>query len=143
MTYEHLSQLKPGAFKRRCGVHLETFGQMVAVLRPDLDRQGKWGGQCKLSVEDQVLVVFESWREDRTPFHIAPTWGLSESAVCRSIQKVERIWIKSEKFRLPGKKQLYESATTWSVVAVDVTESPIERQKKSEATTAVRKSGIR
>jgi hypothetical protein len=28
MTYEQRSQLKPGAFKRRCGVHLETFEQM-------------------------------------------------------------------------------------------------------------------
>jgi len=35
MTYEQLSQLKPGAFKRRCGVHPETFEQMVAVLRPE------------------------------------------------------------------------------------------------------------
>jgi hypothetical protein len=61
MTYEQLSQLRPGAFKRRCGVHLETFEQMVEVLRPDLDRRGKRGGQCKLSVEDQLLVVFEYW----------------------------------------------------------------------------------
>ena len=143
MTYKQLSQLKPEAFKRRCGVHHETFEQMVALLRPALDRRGKRGGQCKLSVEDQLLVVLEYWREYRTQFHIATTWGLSESAVCRLIQKVEGLLINSGKFRLPGKKQLYQNASTWSVVAVDVTESPIERPKKnSEATIAVRKSGI-
>ena len=59
MTYEQLKQLKPAAFKRRCGVHPETFEQMVEVLRPELDRRGKRGGQCKLSVEDQLLVVLE------------------------------------------------------------------------------------
>lgn len=59
---------------------------MVEVLRSDLDRRGKCGGQCKLSVEDQLLLVLEYWREEyRTQFHIATSWGLSESAVCRLI----------------------------------------------------------
>lgn len=59
MTYESLKQLKPSVFKRRCGVHPETFDAMVEVLRPELDRRGKRGGQAKLSVEDQLLVVLE------------------------------------------------------------------------------------
>jgi Helix-turn-helix of DDE superfamily endonuclease len=149
MTYQHLKQLKPGAFKRRCGVHLETFEQMAEVLRPYLDRNGKRGGQCKLSVEDQLLLVLEYWREYRTQFHIATSWELSGSAVCRligngqALQKVETQLMKSGKFRLPGKKQLYQNASPWSVLGVDVTESPIERPKKnSEVTTAARKSSI-
>lgn len=131
MTYKQLEQLKPSAFKRKSGVHRETFEQMVEVLRPHLDRQGKRGGQCKLSVEDQLLLVLEYWREYRTQFHIATSWGLSESAVCRLLQKVEMLLMASGKFRLPGKKQLYQNAYTWSVVTVDVTESPIERPKKT------------
>jgi Helix-turn-helix of DDE superfamily endonuclease len=144
MTYEQLKHLKPSAFKRRCGVQPETFEQMADLLRPDLDRKGKRGGQCKLSVEDQLLVVLEYWREYRTQFHIATSWGLSESAVCRLISKVETLLMNSGKFRLPGKKQLYQNADTWAVLAVDVTESPIERPKKnSELTTAARKSSTR
>ena len=144
MTYEQLKHLKPTAFKRRCGVQPETFEQMAQLLRPDLDRRGKRGGQCKLSVEDQLLVVLEYWREYRTQFHIATSWGLSESAVCRLISKVETLLMDSGKFRLPGKKQLYQNADTWSVLAVDVTESPIERPKKnSELTTVARKSSTR
>lgn len=140
MIYEQLKDLKPTAFKRRCGIHQETFEQMVEVLRPHLDRRGKRGGQCKLSVEDQLLVVLEYWREYRTQFHIATTWGLSESAVCRLIQKVEGLLMDSGKFCLPGKKQLYQHADTWNVVVVDVTESPIERPKKnSELTTSGKK----
>jgi len=143
MTYEQLKRLKAAAFKRRCGVHPETFEQMVEVLRPQLDRRGKQGGQCKLNVEDQLLVALEYWREYRTQFHIATSWGLSESAVCRLIHKVEGLLMDSAQFRLPGKKQLYQNAYTWNVVAVDVTESPIERPKKNnELTTAARKGGI-
>lgn len=137
MTYEQLKTLKPSAFKRRCGVHPETFDQMVEVLRPDLDRSGKRGGQAKLSVEDQLLVVLEYWREYRTQFHIGSSWGLSESAVCRLIGRVESLLMSSGKFRLPGKKQLHQDAYTWQIVVVDVTESPIERPKKNNAPTTV------
>ncbi|WP_255527384.1 MULTISPECIES: hypothetical protein [Trichocoleus] len=34
-----------------------AFHEMVEVVRPSLDRQGRRGGQAKLSVEDQVLVA--------------------------------------------------------------------------------------
>ena len=78
---------------------LETFEQMVQTLRPHLDRRGKRGGQAKLSVEDQLLLVLEYWREYRTQFHIATSWGLSESAVCRLIQKVETLLLHPGKFR--------------------------------------------
>jgi len=143
MTYEQLKHLKPSAFKRKCGIHRETFEQMVEVLHPQLERTGKRGGQNKLSVEDQLLLVLEYWREYRTQFHIATSWGLSESAVCRLIQKVETLLIHSGKFRLPGKKQLYQNADNWNVLVVDVTESPIERPKKtSELTTVAKKGGI-
>lgn len=142
MTYKQLKALRPSAFKRKCGVQRETFEQMAEVLRPHLDRSGKRGGQAKLNVEDQLLLVLEYWREYRTQFHIATSWGISESAVCRLIQKVETLLMHSGKFRLPGKKQLYQNAYTWSAVVVDVTESPIERPKKnSELTTVAKRSG--
>lgn len=100
MTYEQIKCLKPSSFKRKCGVQRQIFEQMVEVLYPELDRTGKRGGQCKLSVEDQLLLVLEYWREYRTQFHIATrdfggnnssrnsltSWGLSESAVCRLIR---------------------------------------------------------
>jgi Helix-turn-helix of DDE superfamily endonuclease len=142
MTYRQLKELKPEAFKRRCGLKMETFNQMVEVLNPHLDRRGKKGGQCKLSVEDQLLVVLEYWREYRTQFHIGTSWNLSESSVCRLIKKVERLLMDSGKFRLPGKKQLYQQADTWQVIVVDVTESPIERPKKTRELTIVERKSI-
>jgi hypothetical protein len=48
----------------------------------------------------------------------------------------------SGKFRLPGKKQLYQQADNWQVIVVDVTESPIERPKKNSAITTVARKSI-
>ncbi len=144
MTYEYFKSLKTNAFKRRCGVHRETFDKMVNVLRPHLERKGKRGGQCKLSVENQLLITLEYWREYRTLFHIASSWGVSESTVCRLVKKVENHLMESGEFRLPGKKQVYQNAYGWKVLVVDVAETPIERPKKnSDATIVARKSGTR
>ena len=79
MTYKQLKHLKPSAFKRKCGVHCETFEQMVEVLRLYLDSTGKRGGQCKLSVEDQLLLVLEYWREYRSQFHISCELGITRN----------------------------------------------------------------
>jgi hypothetical protein len=59
MPYTDLQHLSAIEFKRLCGVRRETFNQMVEVLRPQLERQGRRGGQNKLSVEDQLLVTLE------------------------------------------------------------------------------------
>jgi hypothetical protein len=142
MTYKQLKHLHPKAFKRRCGVQPDTFNLMVEILNPHLDRRGKKGGQCKLSVEDQLLLVLEYWREYRTQFHIGTSWNLSESAVWRLIRKVETLLMDSGKFRLPGKKQLYQQADSWQVIVVDVTESPIERPKKNSGISTVARKSI-
>lgn len=86
VPYTKLQHLSAAEFKRLCGVSHETFSEMVEVLRPDLERRGKRGGQNKLSVEDQLLVALEYWREYRSQFHIGSSWGLSVAAVCRLIQ---------------------------------------------------------
>jgi hypothetical protein len=68
MPYPDLQPLSAGEFKRLCGVSRTTFAEMVTVLRPHLERQGRRGGQPKLSVEDQLLVALEYWSEYRTPY---------------------------------------------------------------------------
>jgi hypothetical protein len=89
MAYSELQPLSEGEFKRLCGVSRNTFAQMVEVLRPHLDRQQQRGGQNKLSVEDQLLIALEYWREYRTQFHIGVSWGIHETTVGRMIRKVE------------------------------------------------------
>ena len=137
MQYQELEHLSNPEFKRLCAVSRGTFRQMVEVLRPDLDRQGRRGGQAKLSVEDHLLVALAYWREYRSQFHIGVNWGLHETTVGRIVKKVEDRLIKSGKFRLPSQRQLYEPGWEWKVLVVVVGEIEIERpQKNRNATTA-------
>ena len=73
------------------------------------------------------------WREYRTEFHIAQSYGISEATVCRTVQKVENAPVSSGKFNLPGKKALQPSDTVFEVVLVDASEQPIERPKKPKS----------
>jgi hypothetical protein len=127
MRYETIKHLKDTDFKRLTGVQRETFEKMLKVVEKG---QRDFGRPPKLSRADQLLLTLMYWREYRTEFHIAQSYGISESAVCRTIQRVEDALVRSGKFRLPGKKALQSSDTVFEVVLVDASEQPIERPKK-------------
>ena len=129
MRYEEIKEWKDADFKRLTGVKHETFNQMVMVLERELP---SFGRPPKLSRADQVLMTLMYWREYRTQFHIAGSYGISEATVCRTINKVEDALVRSGEFRLPGKKVLQPSDTIIEVVLIDVSEQPIERPKKSK-----------
>ena len=139
MTYEQIKNLSERQFKRFCGVKPQLFEEMVSILRQKVPESGNRGGQPKLSVEDQLLIALEYWREYRTYFHIAQSWGVHESTVCRIVHRVEDQLIQSRKFSLPGKKSLFSNEREWSVIMVDVGESPIERPKKNRKATRAEK----
>lgn len=132
MTYEQVKNLKLEDFKRLCGVRPETFNQMLEILRSQKATKQKTGRPGKLSLEDQLLMTLEYWREYRTYFHIGKSWGVNESRAYRIIRKVEDTLTKSRVFTLPGKKKLATSNYQLEIVVVDVTESPIERPKKTK-----------
>lgn len=140
MRHETIKDLKATDFKRLTGVQRETFEKMLEVVEKGLR---DFGRPPKLSRADQLLMTLMYWREYRTEFHIAQSYGISESAVCRTIRKVEDALVRSRKFRLPGKKALQPSDTVFEVVLVDVSEQPIERPKKAKiGITAVKRSAI-
>ena len=135
MTYEQIKHLNEQEFKRYCGVKPQLFEEMVNVLRKKAPQSRKRGGQLKLSIEDRLLIALEYWREYRTYFHIAQSWRIHESTVCRIVHQVEDELIQSRKFNLPGKKALSSTEREWSAIIVDVGESPIERPKKNKKVT--------
>jgi hypothetical protein len=103
----------------------------------------KFGRPPKLSRADQLLMTLMYWREYRTEFHIAQSYGISEATVCRTIRKVEDVLVNSKKFRLPGKKVLQPSDTVFEVILVDASEQPVERPKKAKKrTTAAKRDDI-
>lgn len=139
MRYETIKQLKDADFKRLTGVQRRTFEQMLKVIEKSLR---DFGRPTKLSRADQLLMTLMYWREYRTEFHIAQSYGVSEATVCRTIQKVENALIRSGRFRLPGKKALQPSDTVFEVVLVDVSEQPIERPKKAKNSITAAKSSV-
>ena len=117
---------------------------MLEILQQREQQKKKPGRAAELSLADQLLLTLQYWREYRTFFHIAKSWGLHESSVCRIIRRVEDILTKSRAFKLPGKKRLQPADHEIEFVVVDVAETPVERPKKSSGrTTAARSTGTR
>jgi hypothetical protein len=63
---------------------------------------------------------------------IAAEYGVCKGTVCLSIQWVEDTLVKDGTFALPGKKVLEMESGSIQYIVVDVTESPINRPKKSQ-----------
>lgn len=121
-------------FQRLIGVKKSTFEKMcfiVKAVKEQRRKHPKRGKQARLGIEDQLLMMLMYHREYRTFLHIAMDYGISESQCHRIITDLENILIQSRAFKLPGKKALTKSDAKWSVVVIDVGESPVERPKKN------------
>jgi len=129
--YKELEEFSEKHFRRLTGVQRGTFEKMVAVLLEAQQRRyRKAGRKGILSIEDKLLMALEYLREYRTYFHLARSYGVSESACYRACRWVEDVLIKSGVFSLPGKKELLKSDMEYEVILIDASESPIERPKK-------------
>ncbi len=132
MKYSEAKKLSENHFKRLCGVKKETFNKMVEIVQEHQKTKKLSGRPSKLTIEDQILMTLEYLREYRTYFHIGQDYGINESTAYRIIKKIENILIKSSVFRLPGKKKLVAPDESLETIVIDVTETPIERPKKTE-----------
>jgi len=128
-------------FKRRTGIYPEVFAAMEAVLVEREASKKKSGRPAALSRGAQLLLTLEFWREYRTYTHLGDDWGIHETTVQRTVERVEATLIASEQFSLPGKKVLKDAGTVHELIVVDASEVPCERPKKtSDGGTAGRKS---
>ena len=134
MNNRFYQNLKPEQFKRRFGIQIQTFKEMVNSLEQFRleNPQDKRGRRSALTLEEQVLVTLEYWREYRTYFHMGTNWGVSESTICRIVTNIESTLMKTGKFRIPGKKALLKDSDYPEIVVMDVTETAIERPKKKQ-----------
>jgi hypothetical protein len=119
-------------FKRRYGVKPATFDKMLLILQNAYDVLLQKGGKPpKLTVNDKLCITLKYLREYRTMNSIAAEYGVCKDTVCLSIQWVEDTLVEDGTFALPGKKALKRKSVSIQYVVVDVTESPINRPKKS------------
>jgi len=137
MKWKAIQHLQGTSFKRLVGVNRETFEKMVSeATRLTKDSQHKVPGKKRgpkpsLSKKDEVLMLLMYYREYRTFYHIATSYGISEAQCWRIITSLEQLLIKSKLFHLPGKKKLVEENREWEVVLIDASEHSIERPKKN------------
>jgi hypothetical protein len=144
MKYKKIENIRAEDFRRLTGVKRITFEKMVEILRDaEIHKKAQGGKPNKLLMEDRLLMTLEYLREYRTYFHIAKTYGISESACYRNIRWVEDVLVKHKDFSLPGRKELLKSDMEYEVVLIDATETPIERPKKDKSiSTPAKRRGI-
>jgi len=132
IDYQDLSDEQ---LKRRLGVYKQTCRKMVESVKSveaDSNSASKREPNPKLSIEEQVLVKLEYWREYRTYFHIGISGQLSESTIGRIVNKTEKMLLQSGNFRLKRKKALLNQAEIPVITVMDVTETPIESPQKKQ-----------
>ena len=103
MKNENVCVLSDADFKRAVGVQRDIFSVMLEEIKKNIR---DFGRPPKLSRTDQLLMTLMYWREYRTEFHIGVSYGISESAVSRTIKKIEDALIESEIFHLPDGKRI-------------------------------------
>lgn len=129
--YKIISQ-RVVSFKRLVGVSLETFKEMVEIVKAYEDLRLDWetrGRDEKLSIEDQVLLGMMYLRSYTTYLYLWAIFVVSESNACRKSKKIEDILIKSWMFSLPKKTLLQSDLES---IIVDATEVQIERPSKRQ-----------
>ena len=140
MRFIEVSEYDVQQFYRLTGVKRGVFELMVEVVLAA--RSGR-GRRPTLSMADQVLLTLCYWREYRSQFHVASSFGVSEATVCRIVKKVENALLQDKRFHLPGKKALHDGSLDLTVIVVDASEQRVERpQKNSAAATPARKKLI-
>ena len=134
MKYDQIKEFSSEEFRRLTGVKRSTFEKMVEILADaDQKKKARGGRKNKLSIENRLLMALEYLREYRTYFHVAASYGLSESVAYKTVRWVEDTLIKDPLFALPGRKALLKSDMEYKVVLIDASESPIERPKKKSS----------
>ena len=122
-------RLKDSVFRRQFGVKKDTFNLMVSKVRQGL--KGRNGPKPKLSPQDQVLLWLKYARDYITFESVGILFCVSTSRAYKTCIFVENILIKEKIFHLPGKKELI--STQEEDVAIDVSESPVQRPTKKSA----------
>ena len=133
--HEKSKNLSEKNFKRIVGVKRKTFYAMVEELHIAYAEKHKRGGRPpKLTIENQLLLALEYWRQYITFAELGFSYGVAESTAHDITVWVENTLIKCGRFKLPGKKALLEDSGL-QVVLLDVMESPVERPKKNKKPT--------
>ena len=142
--YEKASKLSNEDFKQVIGVKKQTFEIMVEILKLAYQAKHKRRGRhAKLSIQDMLFMTLKYWRQYVTQLELSIEFQVGEATTHDVIVWVENSLAKSKKFSLLGRNALLTHPEI-EIALVDVTESPIERPKKTNANgTVVKRNATR
>lgn len=124
-TYEKALKLNSENFKLLIGVKKATFQLMLDCLTDAYQEQHWKGGRPRrLSMEDQLIMTLRYLRYYPTQRLLALDYGVGVATVNETITWVE------DTLRSSGLFDLDHLEAPSATVAIDVTESPIQRPKK-------------
>jgi hypothetical protein len=133
--YAQLPTNKPKEFLRTVGLSQEDFLHLYRNLEAYLDEQKalkpltrRGRKDSKLALEDRLLLTLYYLRHYPTFINLAAIFDISESYCHKIYTRTARILVKVEK--LPSRKALLEDPLV--IVAIDVSEQPIERPVKNQ-----------
>ena len=125
-TYEKALKLNSENFKLLIGVKKATFQLMLDCLTDAYQAQHRKGGRPRrLSMEDQLIMTLRYLRYYPTQRLLAFDFGVGVATVNETITWVE------DTLRSSGLFDLDHLEAPSATVAIDVTESPIQRPKKT------------
>lgn len=122
-------------FQRLVGVSYGTFGVILSKLITAIEQHrlsnplSKRGRKNKLMIEDQLLLTLLYLRQYDTFLTLGTQFGISESYAQKRYTFISSMLLKS--LDLPEEHTL--ELAQIQVLAIDVTEQPIERPVKNQA----------
>ncbi|VOJ95005.1 zeta toxin [Streptococcus pneumoniae] len=127
-VYDKAQKLNSKNFKLLIGVKKETFQLMLEHLNSAYQIQHRKGGRPRsLPMEDQLIMTLRYLRYYPTQRLLAFDFGVGVATVNAIITWVE------DTLRASGSFDLDHLEAPSAAVAIDVTESPIQRPKKTKA----------
>jgi hypothetical protein len=133
--YAKTHAVNDSLFKQLIGVKRPTFTRMLEILSQAYQVEHQAGGRPRcLSLENQLLLTLRYWRHYPTQRLLAFDFDVPLSCVSRTITWVE------DTLREEGSFNIEEVKDNDHWFAIDVTESPIQRPKKTNVTTIQEKN---
>ncbi len=87
MKYEKIKHYEDEEFRSLGGVKKSTFKKMIEILEEaEKQKKARGGKPNTLPMEERLLMALEYLREYRTYFHVASSYGISESSCYRNHQ---------------------------------------------------------
>ena len=129
-----IKQLPAVQFRRITGVKPSIFNQISTIVKAafEADPTYKKCRPHKLSVDSQVFITLLYYRSYGTFLQLGAIFSVGETTAWRTVLRVENILSQHPDFQLKGKNKLAHSTPDNQTIAVDATESFIERPKHQQ-----------